>query len=125
MNDRNAFETIRPAGADRPASIPAPSRDILSEILHDGAQRLLGQAIDAEVADWIDRHAEVLDDHGRRQVVRNGHHPTRTILTGVGSVEVTQPRVHDRRMAGVDEHGRAIDGAGQPLARFRSSILPP
>ena len=50
-------------------------------------------------------------------MVRNGRHPTRTILTGVGSVEVTQPRVHDRRMAGVDEHGQAIDGAGQPLAR--------
>ena len=85
----------------------------------------MGQAIDAEVADWIDRQAEVLDDDGRRQVVRNGHHRTRTILTGVGSVEVTQPRVHDRRMAGVDEHCQAIDGAWQPPARFRSPILPP
>ncbi len=106
------------------ATMPAPSRDILTEILHDGAQRLLAQAIDAEVADWIDRHAEVVGDNGRRQVVRNGHHPTRTILTGLGPVEVTQPRVHDRRIAGVDENGQAIDGAGQALARFRSSILP-
>ena len=125
MSDSNAFEAIMPAGVDRPANLPAPSRDILTEILHEGAQRLLAQAIDAEVSDWIDRHAEVLDDDGHRQVVRNGHHPTRTILTGVGSVEVTQPRVHDRRIAGVDEDGQAIDGAGQPLARFRSSILPP
>ena len=36
-----------------------PSRDILIEILHDGAQRLLAQAIEAEVGDWIDRHADV------------------------------------------------------------------
>ena len=107
------------------ATLPAPSRDILTEILHDGAQRLLAQAIDAEVADWIDRHAEVVGDNGRRQVVRNGHHPTRTILTGLGPLEVTQPRVHDRRIAGVDEDGQAIDSAGRPLARFRSSILPP
>ena len=60
---------------DATARIPVPSRDVLSEILHDGAQRLLAQAIDAEVAEWIDRHAEVVDDIGRRQVVRNGHHP--------------------------------------------------
>jgi transposase-like protein len=105
--------------------MPAPSRDILTEILHDGAQRLLAQAIEAEVVDWIDRHAEVVGDNGHRQVVRNGHHPSRTILTGVGLVTVTQPRVHDRRIAGVDENGQAIDSAGQALARFRSSILPP
>ncbi len=107
------------------ATIPAASRDVLTEILHDGAQRLLAQAIDAEVADWIDRHVEALDDGGRRQVVRNGRHPTRTIMTGVGPVEVTQPRVHDRRIAGVDKNGQTIDSAGQAVPRFRSSILPP
>ena len=75
MNDRNASETIVPAVADRPATIPAPSRDILTEILHDGAQRLLAQAIDAEVGDWIDRHAEVLDDDG--QQMEQGARPSR------------------------------------------------
>ena len=107
------------------ATIPAPGRDVLSEILRDGAQRLLAQAIDAEVAEWIDRHAEVVDDAGRHQVVRNGHHPGRAILTGVGPVEVTQPRVHDRRIVGTDAGGQSIDATGQPVARFRSSILPP
>jgi transposase-like protein len=107
------------------ATIPASGRDVLSEILRDGAQRLLAQAIDAEVAGWIDRHAGVVDDAGRRQVVRNGHHPGREILTGVGPVEVRQPRVHDRRIAGADDDGQALDAAGQPVERFRSSILPP
>lgn len=106
-------------------TIPAPSRDVLSEILRDGAQRLLAQAIDAEVAGWIERHGEVVDEAGRRRVVRNGHHPARTILTGVGPVEVAQPRVHDRRIAGTDADGQAIDAAGRPIERFRSSILPP
>ncbi len=82
MNESTKPETTMPADTERPATMPAPSRDVLTEILHDGAQRLLAQAIDAEVADWIDRHTEVLDDDGRRQVVRNGHPPTRTILTG-------------------------------------------
>ncbi|HUU83765.1 MAG TPA: IS256 family transposase, partial [Phycisphaerae bacterium] len=107
------------------ATIPAPPRDVLTEILRDGAQRLLAQAVDAEVADWIERHREVVDDRGRHQVVRNGHHPSRTILTGVGPVAVTQPRVHDRRISGSDEDGQAIDAAGRPVERFRSSILPP
>ena len=37
--------------------------------------------------------------HGRRQVVRNGHLPERAIQTGIGAVEVQQPRVRDRRPA--------------------------
>ena len=107
------------------ATIPAPSRDVLTEVLRDGAQRLLTQAIDAEVSEWIERHAEVLDDDGRRRVVRNGRHPARTIVTGIGPVEVAQQRVHDRRIVGTDDNGQDVDAAGQPVERFRSSILPP
>src|SRR5262249_32842345 len=49
---------------------------------------------------------------GHRQVVRNGRMPARTITTGVGPVDVQQPRVHDRRPAGEKE-------------KFTSQILPP
>ena len=38
---------------------------------------------------------------------------------------VTQPRVLDRRVAGIDEEGQTIDAAGQPITRFSSKILPP
>lgn len=119
-------------------TIPVPGRDVLSEILREGAQRLLAQAIDAEVDDWIEQHAGVKDDSGHQQVVRNGHHPTRTLVTGVGPVAVSQPRVLDRRIAAcrkapiIDDAGRTVglahedlDAQGQPVARFRSSILPP
>lgn len=105
--------------------IPVPSRDVLTEILRNGAQRLLGQAIDAEVEAWIERHAELKDDDGRQQVVKNGHHPTRTLVTGVGPVEVTQPRVWDRRIVGRSESGEAVDANGQVVERFCSAILPP
>ena len=47
-----------------------------------------------------------------RQVVRNGHLPARTILTGVGPIEVEQPRVHDRRPK-------------EEAEKFTSQILPP
>ena len=86
--------------------------DVLSDILRQGAQQLLAQAIEAEVADWIERHQDCRDDAGRRQVVRNGHLPERTITTGVGPVRVQQPRVQDRR-------------AAQTREKFSSAILPP
>ena len=136
MNENNATRTAPPASADggatlspaagrEYATIPAPSRDVLSEILHDGAQRLLGQAIEAEVADWIERHAGDTNEHGRRNVVRNGHHPTRNLITGLGTVAVTQPRVLDRRIVGRNPDGQDVDAAGHPVMRFSSKILPP
>lgn len=78
--------------------VPMPgSHDVLTEILRNGAREMLARAVEAEVAAWIDDHAHLKDEAGRRQVVRNGSHPERTILTGLGPIEVKQPRVHDRR----------------------------
>jgi putative transposase len=95
------------------AVLPLPeSNDVLSGILREGAQRLLAQAVEAEVAHWIDSHGEIRDQAGHRQVVRNGHLPARTILTGVGPIEVEQPRVHDRRPK-------------EETEKFTSQILPP
>lgn len=120
-------------GNEAVALIPATSGDVLTGILRAGAQRLLAQAVEAEVGDWIGRYAESKDGRGRQLVVRNGHHPTRTLVTGVGPVEVSQPRVLDRRVVGrrkVElEPGKTItedvDTEGRAVERFRSSILPP
>ncbi len=103
MNDSSVDTAVLPL---------AQSQDALGEILREGAQRLLVQAIEAEVAGWIDAHAHIRDQAGHRHVVRNGHLPGRTILTGVGPVEVEQPRVHDRRPKAEAE-------------KFTSKILPP
>ena len=94
-------------------SLPAVSaKDALTTILREGAQRMLAQAIDAEVSEWIDGHAHLTDERGHRQVVRNGYLPQRTIITGVGPLEVQQPRVLDRRS----------QAEAEP---FSSKILPP
>lgn len=85
---------------------------VLDEVLQQGAQRLLTQAIEEEVARYLEQRSAVLDDVGRRQVVRNGHLPERTIQTPIGALRVQQPRVRDRRPAGERE-------------TFRSSLLPP
>ena len=73
------------------------SRSALDELLHEGARRMLQYAIENEVAEYIDRHQELIDESGRRLVVRNGHLPERDLVTGVGPVRVKQPRVRDRR----------------------------
>ena len=103
----------------------ATSQDVLTEIIRDGAQRLLGQAIEAEVKGWLESHEYAVDKNGHRQVVGNGRLPTRSIVTGVGSVEVSQRRVHDRRIVGANHDGEPIDANGQTIERFSSKILPP
>jgi transposase-like protein len=74
----------------------------------------LQAAIEQEVEEYIGRNSRCLDEHGRRQVVRNGHHPARKIQSGNGPIEVLQPRVNDKR---VDEQGNRF--------HFTSKILPP
>ena len=90
------------------------SRDALNEILQQGARQMLASAIENEVADYLEGHADQRDENGRRLVVRNGYLPAREIQTGIGQVAVRQPRVHDKR---VDEQGQH--------QRFTSQILPP
>jgi transposase-like protein len=80
----------------------------LDAILKAGALRLLEQAVQSEVSAYISAHSHQVDEHGHRLVVRNGHHPERTIATGVGSLPIKQPRVNDRRMG----------------CKFSSNILP-
>jgi putative transposase len=93
--------------------VPLPTgQDVLTEILRDGARRMLADAIEAEVAAWIDAHAHLRDVSGRRQVVRNGHLPERTIQTGIGEIPVKQPRVQDRRLP-------------EQRERFTPAVLPP
>ena len=75
-------------------------RSQLDEIVREGARRMLAAALEEEVHRFVEGYAEVLDDVGRRQVVRNGHLPKRTVITGAGPLEIRQPRVRDRRGAG-------------------------
>ena len=46
------------------------SRSLLDEIVRDGARQMLAAALAAEVAAYIDAHAEEVDENGRRQVAR-------------------------------------------------------
>jgi len=89
-------------------------RSLLDEIVRDGARQMLAAALQAEVADYIARHAGEVDDNGHRLVVRNGYHAERQVMTAAGAVTVKAPRVNDKR---IDQH------TGE-RKRFSSAILP-
>jgi len=94
-------------------SQPGTFCDSLTEVLRNGARALLSQAVEAEVAALLNRHADNLTDDGRQRLVRHGHLPEREIVTGIGPVAVRCPRVRDRVGEGAERIG------------FSSAILPP
>ena len=83
-------------------------KSFLEQLLQEGARKLLQAAVENEVIDYIQAHQDRCDENGRRLVVRNGHLPQREVVTGIGPVQVRQPRVRHR------EGGK----------RFSSAILP-
>jgi transposase-like protein len=87
---------------------------LLDELARDGARQMLAAALQAEVAAYIDAHADQLDADGHRLVVRNGFHDPRQVATAAGAVPVRAPRVNDKR----------IDEATGKRIRFSSAILP-
>lgn len=95
------------------ADLGDDGRSPLDEVVRQGAQRMLQAALEAEVEEFVAAHRGVVDEGGRRQVVRNGRLPERKVMTGAGELEVRQPRVRDRR------------GAGDPRSvSFSSAVLP-
>ncbi|MCA9179010.1 MAG: IS256 family transposase [Planctomycetales bacterium] len=88
-------------------------RDLLDQLARRGAQQMLQQALEAEVQEFLEQHQERRDDNGKRLVVRNGHKPSRKVVTGAGALEVQQPRVRDNS---ANKDGRV---------QFNSAILPP
>src|SRR5207344_1507587 len=73
------------------------SSSLIDEIVREGARRMLAEALQAEVDAYIAAHAAERAGTGRRLVARNGSHEPREVLTSAGAVEVTVPRVNDKR----------------------------
>ena len=81
----------------------------LDELCRLAAREMIAVALEAERRAYLDAHAEVRDEAGRRLVVGNGYARERELTTAAGRVQIKAPRVHDRR------EGK----------RFCSALLPP
>ncbi len=91
----------------------SPSSEIglgLEDLIRQGARQVIQQAIDAELAHLLEQYESVKTLSGHRAVVRNGHLPSREVLTAVGPVAVQVPKVRDRSGSGV---------------KFNSALVPP
>jgi len=102
---------------DTVVALPRPGASVTDDpllaVLREGARRMLMQAIEAEVETFLGAHGSLVDEQGRRRLVRNGHAPERQIQTGIGPLEVRRPKVRDRGGA----------AGGKPI-RFTSAVLP-
>jgi transposase-like protein len=85
-------------------------KDALTELVRDGARQIIAQAVEAELQAFLVQHQDLKDGDGRQAIVRNGYLPQRTIVTGVGAVEIEVPKVRDRTRSGI---------------KFNSTLLPP
>ena len=85
------------------------SRAALDEIVRQGARRMLQEALEHEVSEYLAMMGGKKDGDGRQEVVRNGFLPERELITGVGPLSIRKPRVRDR----------------EGKTRFSSWILPP
>jgi putative transposase len=88
--------------------------DPLTNILKQGAKRLLAAALETEINLFLNQYKELTDDKGYQRIVRNGYLPEREIQTGIGQVPVRAPRIRDRQHS--PQNGRI---------KFTSAILPP
>jgi len=87
--------------------------DPITDILRQGARKLLSQALEAEIEFFLSQYADLKNEAGRQRMVRNGYLPEREIQSGIGSIPVKAPRVRDR-----------LADSSQRI-HFGSSILPP
>ena len=94
---------------------PTTTKDALTEVLREGAQKLLAEAVQAEVGSFLEQYQDLRNEQGHQRVVRNGYLPEREIQTGLGGIKVRVPRIRDRSAR--KEPEQAI--------RFRSSLVPP
>ena len=95
----------RPASADQ-----LPPDDPLTKMLREGAQKLIAQAVEAELQTFLELHAYKRTEDGLKAVVRNGYLPERDFQTGIGSMPVKIPKVRDRSGSGI---------------KFNSELVPP
>ena len=73
--------------------------DPLTELLKEGARKLLAQAVESEVQDLLATYQDCRTQSGHAGVVRNGYLPERELQTGLGPIRVKIPKgaLEDRR----------------------------
>lgn len=92
--------------------------DALTEILREGARKLLSEALKGEIEEFLSEYQELRRKNGARRITKNGHLPEREIQTGIGVVPVKVPRSRDREAT-----GEKIEFSSEPVNNFWTLIV--
>ena len=90
----------------------SPFQDMLTEVLREGARKILQEALEIELEAVLNEYKADRFTDGRQRLVRNGYHRTRKVQTGIGEVDARVPRMRDR----YEEGDKVV---------YQSQILPP
>ena len=74
MPNDNVTKLIQPGAFENP----------ITEVLRNGARALLAQAIEAEFAEFRNKHLDLRTEDGRQRIVCHWHLPEREVMTGIG-----------------------------------------
>ena len=110
-NLRQVCEALYGSGgaASSRAPISEDGLNALAAVLRESARSLIVEAIDAELRHFRRQPVQPALTRQPRSVVRNGLHPERLIVTGIGRIPVRLPKLRSR-------NGVAAD--------FRSALVP-
>ena len=103
MNQNNVIEFKKPG---------SEPEDLLTDLLRAGAKKLIQEAVEAELESFLAQFSGERLGNGHQAIVRNGHLPEREIITGLGAVPVSVPKVRDKRVS-------------RRKVKFNSRLVPP
>lgn len=86
------------------------NKDLLTELIREGAQKLIKQAVEDELKLLLDQYSGQSTEDGTKAVIRNGYLPERELQTGVGPVKVKIPKIRSK--------------CGESV-KFNSMLVPP
>lgn len=95
----------------------APIRSLLDELVVNGAQRMVQEALEAELTDYLGRVRYERHQVGSKKQYRNGHDDPRRLGVGCGTIEVRPPRLREAFES-------AIVGHYQRMSPAVASLLP-
>ena len=109
-------ERSKPKEEDRDCS------DSLTDLIRIGAQKLIAQALKAELTALLATYEGQRNEQGYARGVLSGHHSTREIQTGIGPVTVEVPKVRSREGKPVTFHSALVPSYVRKTASLEAAI---
>ncbi len=88
------------------------SKKSIDEIIKEGAQKILQQALEIEIEEFIEKYSSLKTETGKKRIVRNGYQNERAFQTKAGNIKIRVPRARDK-------------SGEKDKIQFNSRLIPP